>query len=55
MLEHTSETRVKNESSVRQRSVESTESPGRDTLSEQDRLVHSLHQDACKVSASRRV
>lgn len=55
MLEHASETRVKSESSVRQRSVESTESPGRDTLSEQDRLVHSLHQDACKVSASRRV
>ncbi|XP_017334493.1 uncharacterized protein C1orf53 homolog isoform X2 [Ictalurus punctatus] len=49
MLEHTSETRVKSESSVRQRSVESTESPGRDTLSEQDRLVHSLHQDACKA------
>ncbi|KAF4083498.1 hypothetical protein AMELA_G00142110 [Ameiurus melas] len=43
MFEHTGEP------SVRQRSVESTESPGRDILSEQDRLIRRLHQDACKA------
>lgn len=51
-----SETQVKHESRVNQRRrVGSPESqlPGNDALSEQDRLIHSLHQDACEVSASR--
>ncbi|KAG7327755.1 hypothetical protein KOW79_009361 [Hemibagrus wyckioides] len=49
--QYTSEARVKNEPSVKQSSVGSTESelPGKDTLSEQDKLIHSLHQDACKA------
>lgn len=53
--QYTSEAQVKNEPSVKQSSVGSTESelPGKDTLSEQDKLIHSLHQDACKVSGKR--
>lgn len=48
----TSETREKHEYRVKQRNAGSTgcQLAGKDPLSEQDRLIHSLHQDACKVS-----
>lgn len=46
--QYRNETPVRSESSVKQRSVGSTEH-----LSEQDAPIHDLHQDACKVSGKR--
>lgn len=50
----TNEARGKSESSVKERSTGSPESqlPEKDSLSEQDRRIHHLHQDACAVSES---